>query len=309
MEETMFKKILVPLDGSDLAERAVEPAMTIAGQQEGGEVILLSVPIYKDILVPTTSGFDLLLPDQSLEQFREDVESYLNEVKAAWDRSGAQVQTLIKDGDVASVIVDTAEELGVDLIMMTTHGYSGFSRWLLGSVTERVLRSAACPVLAIREKRPLTNILITLDGSKLAETALEPGIEIARALGGSVTLLQVDTDANLGALELSMLELAEAGMSRHVQKVMSEDHLINYLNKTADKYRSEDLTIETVVMEGTPARAILDFTEAEEIDLIVMTTHGRTGLRRWVYGSVTEKVLRGTDAAMLIIRSAEEHLT
>lgn len=305
----MFKKILVPLDGSDLAERALEPALAIACQHEGSEVILLSVPIYKEILVPTAAGFDLMLPDQSLEHFRHDVETYLEEVKTAWKRPGTRLRTIIEGGDVASVIVDTADELNVDLIMMTTHGYSGFSRWLLGSVTERVLRSAPCPVLAIRQKRPLTNILITLDGSLLAETALEPGMELARLLGGKVTLLQVDQDANLGAIELSMLELAEAGLSHQIQKEIGGDHLIGYLNKVAAPYRQEGLSVETVVMEGTPARNILDFTDAEEFDLIVMSTHGRSGLKRWVYGSVTEKVLRGTDAAMLIIRSDEDQLT
>lgn len=304
----MFKKILVPLDGSDLAERALEPALALADQQAESEVILLSVPVYRDILVPSSAGFDLLLPDQSLDQFRDDVETYLEDVKSGWKRPNTQLQTIVADGDVASVIVDTAEEEDVDLIVMTTHGYSGFSRWLLGSVTERVLRSAPCPVLAIREKRPLANILITLDGSGLAETALAPGMEIARLLGGHVTLLEVDQEANLGAIELSMLEVAEAGLSRHVQKGSGDDHLINYLNHTADKYRSQGLSVETVVMEGEPARSILDFAEAQEIDLIVMTTHGRTGLKRWVYGSVTEKVLRSTEAAMLIIRSAKEQL-
>lgn len=304
----MLKKILVPLDGSDLAERALEPALAIARQQQDGEIILLSVPVYKDILVPSASGFDLLLPDQSLDQFRQEVETYLNDVRSTWEQPGVHLQTMVIDGDIASVIVDTAEELAVDLIVMTTHGYSGFSRWLLGSVTERVLRSAPCPVMALRQKRPLTNILITLDGSELAETALEPGIEIARLLNGHVTLLQVDQDANLGALELSMLELAETGLSRHVREEKQDDLLVNYLNQKAEKYRREGLTMETVVMEGTPAKGILDFAEAQEIDLIVMTTHGRTGLRRWVYGSVTEKVLRGTEAAVLIIRPQEEEL-
>ncbi|NIT72769.1 universal stress protein [candidate division KSB1 bacterium] len=102
-----------------------------------------------------------------------------------------------------------------------------------------------------------------------------------------------------------MLELAEAGLSRHVQREPEDDHLVNYLNKVAKPYRQEGLTVETVVMEGTPARSILDFAEAEEVELIVMTTHGRTGLRRWVYGSVTEKVMRGTNAAVLIIRPNE----
>ena len=304
----MFKKILVPLDGSELAERALEPALNLACQEQGSEMILLSVPVYSDILVPSAAGFDMLLPDQSLEKFRQDVESYLREVKLSRKHYGTRLRTMIVDGDVASVIVDTAEAQDVDLIVMTTHGYSGFSRWLLGSVTERVLRSAPCPVLAIRDKRPLTNILITLDGSYLAETALEPGMEVARLLGGNVTLLQVDQEANLGAIELSMLEIAEAGLSRHVQHPTGDDHLINYLKRTADKYRQEGLSVETVVMEGSPARGILDFAEAEEIDLIVMTTHGRTGLRRWVYGSVTEKVLRGTEAAVLVIRPPAEQL-
>lgn len=304
----MFKKILVPLDGSGLAERALEPAMALAHQQTESEVILLTVPVYKDIFISSSAGFDLLLPDQSLDQFRQDAEAYLDEVGSVWKHSDTKLKTMIVDGDIASVIVDTAEEEAVDLIVMTTHGYSGFSRWLLGSVTERVLRGAPCPVLVIREKRPLTNIMITLDGSSLAEKALEPGMEIAHLLGGNVTLLQVDYGAELGSLEISMLDLAEAGLSRHVQQQAADDHLENYMNRAAERYREEGLSIETVIMEGTPARSIVDFAEAQEIDLIVMTTHGRTGLKRWVYGSVTEKVMRSTNAAMLIIRSQEEQL-
>lgn len=304
----MFKKILVPLDGSGLAERALEPAMALARQQSESEVILLTVPVYKDIFISTSAGFDLLLPDQSLDQFRQDAEVYLDEVSSNWKRADTRLKTMIVDGDIASVIIDTAEEEAVDLIVMTTHGYSGFSRWLLGSITERVLRSVPCPVLVIREKRPLTKIMITLDGSALAEKALEPGIEIAHLLGGNVTLLQVDQGAELGALEISMLDLAEAGLSRRVQQQAASDHMANYMNRMAGKYREEGLSIESVVIEGSPARSILDFAEAQEIDLIVMTTHGRTGLKRWVYGSVTEKVMRSTEAAMLIIRPQEEHL-
>jgi nucleotide-binding universal stress UspA family protein len=153
----------------------------------------------------------------------------------------------------------------------------------------------------VRQAIPLCKALIALDGSSLAEEALAPGLELARILGCQATLLRADQGEDLSSVEQGLLQMAGAGPCQELVEG-AEDRLSYYLECLARQHRSPELSIETVVFLAQPAEAILSYAESEEIDLIVMATHGRTGLRRWVYGSVTEKVLHQAGCAMLIVR-------
>jgi nucleotide-binding universal stress UspA family protein len=210
-------------------------------------------------------------------------------------------------GDIASTIVDLAIAENVDLITMTTHGYSGITRWMLGSVTERVLRHAPCPVLVVRCEGLPKNAVITLDGSELSESALSPGLALARLIGADVTLLFVDQTKKLGDLELNLLDAAGAGLGQQIA-LENDDSSSQYLRRIVEKYQSPSQEINSVLLGGPPAAAILDYVEREPVDLLIMATHGHTGLRRWVYGSVTEKCLHNTACAMLIVRPDEGSL-
>jgi nucleotide-binding universal stress UspA family protein len=302
----MFDKILVPLDGSELAERALEPALTIARQRRG-EAIIMRVPILQQVMMPGAAGYGYMLGDESLAAGSEECLAYLQDVQRRVGEPSLALCAKLVEGDVAGSIVDVAAKEKVDLIVMTTHGYSGLTRWMMGSVTERVLRSARCPVLVIRHATPLKEILITLDGSRLAEQALAPGLELACLLGERVTLLRVDHEDRLGALEMSLLEIAGTGLSKPIAGDVA-DRIGYYLDCMARKVQPPELALETVVVRGEPAASILDYAERNEIDLIVMATHGHTGLRRWIYGSVTHKVLCKADCAMLIVRPPDEAL-
>ena len=218
-------------------------------------------------------------------------------------RSGLALRTKVKDGDAAGVIIDTAVAENVDLIVMSTHGRSGLSRWVLGSVTEKVLRQAPCPVLVIRDTKPFSHVLITVDGSPLSEYALAPGFEVARRLGSSVTLFSVEQAEELDPRFIAELERTEKGLGQ----LASDDfyrRTETYLENLADRYEPQlDQEIQTAPRSTAPvAQSILDFIEANDIDLVVMSTHGRSGLKRWVYGSVTEKVLHGAHCAKLVVR-------
>ena len=296
----MFDKVLVPLDGSELAERALDPALAITRARDA-ELLLLSVTSYHQILPPAAAGYGLTTTDQIADLSRDDAANYLEALRCEARCSDCHIRTMVVEGDVAGRIVDTAADEGVDLIVMTTHGYSGFTRWILGSITERVLRGASCPVLVVRQAIPLCKALVALDGSSLAEEALAPGLELARLLGCQVALLRADTGEDLSSVEQGLLRMAGAGPCQELVEG-AEDRLGHYLECVARQHRSPDLPIETVVLQAQPAEAILSYAESEEVDLIVMATHGRTGLRRWVYGSVTEKVLRQAGCAMLIVR-------
>jgi nucleotide-binding universal stress UspA family protein len=294
----MFEKILVPLDGSPFAERALGPALALA--QEGqGEVILLSVPYTKQIVVEDWDNYGL---DQSLEQSQQELIEYLEGLKAKKAHPALKLRTIVTAGDEAGVIVDTALTEEIDLIVMATHGRSGFSRWMLGSITEKVLRTAPCPVLVIREDKPLSHIMITLDGSALSEVALGPGMEIASRLGSHVTLLSVEPTEMVDPKFVAELDKIEAGLGgRTVEDFYHRTE--SYLQHLAREVQADlELIVRIAPKTGPVAEAILATIETDNVDLVVMATHGRTGLKRWVYGSVTEKVMRAARCNMLIIR-------
>jgi len=302
----MFQKILVPLDGSELAERALEPALTLA-RAAGGELLLLSIPFLKHMFVEERAGMGMLLPHQSIEATRKELSAYLQRLTETRAPSEVVMKSRIGYGDEASVIVDTAVTEEIDLIVMSTHGFTGFSRWFLGSVTEKVLRSAPCPVLVIRDARPFSHVLITLDGSPLSEQALAPGFALASCYDAAVTLLQVKQEEFAPNL-IKQVEKHEQGLG----DLAGDD--INfqaeyYLKRLAEEHHHlSKQEVQTMAVTGPVATEILETIEAEAVDLLVMSTHGRTGLRRWVYGSITEKVMRQANCSMLIIRPPAETL-
>ena len=303
----MFKKILVPLDGSKLSERALDPALALA-QQVGGEVILLSVPVLKHMFVLDKAGYGLLLPDDSRKDSQRELTEYLQTLAKSQTHPEFTLRTELINGDAASVIVDTAVAENVDLIVMSTHGRSGFQHLMLGSVTERVLHRAPCPVLIVRSSQPITRVLIPLDGSALAESALEPGFEIATNLGCQTTLFNVIEHFYVNPEVADQLESVEEGLGRQLEESLFTK---NEASLQIIKQRYEHMVgqeIHVALAEGPTAQRILEYAKGGHIDLIVMATHGRTGLRRWLYGSVTEKVLRGAHCHMLVVRPPDHQL-
>ncbi len=305
----MFNKVLVPLDGSELAESALDPALTLA-QQVKGEVVLLSVPILKHMFVTGRNGYTLMLPEDSLAESEQELMGYLQTIVQDRAHSDVSFRMEVINGDEASVIVETAGAENVDLIVMSTHGYSGLSRWMLGSITEKVLRAAPCPVLVMRSTDPISRILITLDGSELAEYSLEPGLEISRRLGGEATLLRVEHSLgpHLPRFRQRQKETRETSRVEDELPLKIYQTARDYLESLVMIHKATGQHIETAVSFDFPADGILNFAERNQTDLIVMSTHGRTGLAHWVYGSITEKVLRGANCSMLIVRPPTDQL-
>jgi nucleotide-binding universal stress UspA family protein len=161
----MFKKILVPLGGSHLSQRSLEPALVLS-RQTGAELLLVSVP--------TADTLSFAVSEARQRALAQDASFYLETIRKSNEQPQFSIRTQVP---------------GVDLIIMSTHGYSDLTRWVPGSVTEKVLRSAPCPVLAIRAARQPQRILITLDGSPLAERASESGLSLAQSLQAGVTML------------------------------------------------------------------------------------------------------------------------
>ncbi|WP_374685888.1 universal stress protein [Promineifilum sp.] len=291
---TRLKRFLVPLDGSPLAECALPVARELARRTKGSLVLLRS-PEYVEAQLPSAVEFSMYLPQgRDLTDYyhnvREETEHYLAGVAK---RVGADVavETLVEEGERAGAIVDAAADENIDLIVMTTHGRTGLSRWVMGSVAERVLHEAPCPVLILRSGHAcagdsqkaasaLRSILIPLDGSPLAEEVLPMGLALAEALDGAVTLL----------------------------RVQPPDPSDGYLESVTARYGDLDVRLraETLIRADTGssavAQAILDYAEQNDVGLIAMSTHGRSGLQRWVYGSVTQKLVGHSNRAMLVVR-------
>ncbi len=275
----MTQKILVPLDGSESAEQALTMALDISRQSNSELIVLRATPI----VPPTSVGspdmmtdYNYLESQELTETFHTQTKTYLESIAANYGDRAPALRTIAELGDPATVIVDMAGEENVNLIIMSTHGHSGMEHLMLGSVTERVLHGAPCPVLVVRDARPLSSILVTLDGSELSESALAPALNTARLLNGQITLLHVE--------------------EKHHQSGQA------YLDSVATRFNDSDVPVTTALAHGSPVTQILDYVRAHAIDMVVMSTHGRSGIRRWLHGSVSEKVLRDAPCAVLIVR-------
>lgn len=297
-----FNKILVPLDGSQLAELALKPALQVA-QAAQAELILLRsmIPVYTTM--PVVAGeYEWAWPEYAREQVRSEAREYLEAVRNRYTQANLALRTLAVEGDAASMILDVAEEEDVDLIVMAPHGWSGANKLLLGSVTERVLHQATCPVFVVRTAQPIARVLLTLDGSPLAETAVAPGLALAEALGARTTLLAINEPITVSSklgLQQKWQSSAEGQQAQQQNRTEKEQYLRYVVARFGDELENE---IAYEVIEGPPVEKILEFADLHGIDLIVMSTHGRTGLRRWLYGSVTARVMRSSQSSMLIIR-------
>jgi nucleotide-binding universal stress UspA family protein len=300
----MFNKILVPLDGSTIAEQAIAPAMALAKAIEGKVILLRSlIPVYATMPV-VAYEYAWAWSDNGPEVDRQESRRYLETVEQSCQQAGVSLQTAVREGDAASVIVDMASEEKVDLIVMSAHGQAGVRPWLLGSVTERVLHGAHCPVLLVRSPDPISRIAITLDGSTLAESALGPGLELAAKLGARVTLLRVNEPIATPARPGPAKGNGRGNNSTPTPRLPLHlrDSCEAYLEEVVAAYNLTSPAVQTAVIDGPAVDSILEFAKLYGINLLVMSTHGRSGLRRWLYGSVTAKIMRGTSASMLIIR-------
>lgn len=299
----MFKRILIPLDGSRLAEQALEPALRIA-QSAFGELILMRVPVYAESHAPDYLVQDPIIAFADTVSLPGSAVDYLQNLREANVRPNLTLRCFLGEGDRAGAIINAAQSEQVDLIVMSTQGRTGFSRWVFGSVSSRVLSHAPCPVLVFHKPSLIEHILITLDGSLLAEQALEPGLALAKVFGSRVTLLRVllvpDIRPNQSASQ------GGAGRSTASPQEENQNALAQrYLHDLIAIQGAGSVKVKGMVISGQVATSILDFATEQNIDLIAMTTHGRTGLRRWVYGSVTEKVLYGSGRAILVVRQPE----
>jgi nucleotide-binding universal stress UspA family protein len=282
----MYRRILVPLDGSSLAE-AVLPYVTSLGLALGAEVQLLRVTHPSAAFLNDDESYVSADIYQLLLDADEQVASeYLRGVANGLRKVGLTVQTSVVYGPPAEVIIDAVRGVEDTMVMMTTHGRRGLARLAMGSVAEVVVRKTAVPVFLVRsleeQRHALDSIIVPLDGSSTSEAVL-PCIEaLAPALNANVLLVRT--------LEHDDMPDATA-----------------YLASVAVRLRLAGIReVCTWVTPGPPDKAIEYLAELEQASFIAIATHGRSGLRRWLLGSVAEEVIHTAAVPTLVIRGAGE---
>ena len=213
----------------------------------------------------------------------------------------------VEQGSPAELIIEKAAADKATLIAMTTHGRSGLNRWLLGSVAEKVLRTTTNPLLLVRanhegksgEQASVKSIVVPLDGSELAETVLPTVVRIAKKLGPEVFLIRAYSNP------YSPFISGGGHYAVNVDELMKDirDQARNYLEAKMAELRKRGVEqISYLLQEGVAADEIVSVADHTPESLIVMCSHGRSGVKRWVLGSVTETVVRHSSSPVLVIR-------
>jgi nucleotide-binding universal stress UspA family protein len=319
----MFQRIVVPLDGSILAEQALPVAARIA-RASGASLILLRVLI---ALPGPDQGLTWGMPVNGQvvsDEERAGATAYLSHVEDLDDLEGLGVATEVAEGDVAHTILSVAQDQQADLIVMSSHGYTGLRHWALGSVAENVARHSPVPVFVLRDmtgssaalqtRDHIVRVVVAVDGSIRAEAALPSAVSLAVALA-------YPAHAELHLARVLPLAYSEEKIAVQSDRaaLKARDYLSSLEERICRQYKEAAMlsTITaSVSLDVDIAGALVDLAEKGIVgedgkrlggyDVIVMGTHGRGGLQRWMLGSVTERVLHRTKLPLLVVHTGHK---
>jgi nucleotide-binding universal stress UspA family protein len=273
----MYKNVLVALDGSRNSEN----------------VLPYAIP-----LVRTTAASATLvhvLPGESRASDAGAL-SYLGTIATAFRQKGIDVEQRVLHGDPALEILGVVAALRADLLTLTTHGRGGGTRWIFGSVAHKVLGACPCPLLVVRGLEAphpeIRRVVVPLDGSAASAAALPHARVFARAFKARLQFLFVASEYGIEAKDSKLRRWME-----HEKREMEARF-------KALSAEIRDLESDSLTLEGDPATRILELSEAREPAIIVMGSHGRTGLKRWAFGSVADKVLQAAKTPVLVASQA-----
>ncbi|HXF50280.1 MAG TPA: universal stress protein [Dehalococcoidia bacterium] len=285
--------IVVPVDGSELSERAIPVAVALA---RGLSATLHLLTVWEPEDHDLERHFPALASDlaKAAEKYYGD---YL--ARVAGKAEGVPVVAEVRSGRPAEQILAYAAEKGARFVVMSTHGRSGLSRWWYGSVADRIVHTSSTPVVvvgpnALRDAAyAIRHIATPLDGSTLSESAIPTAVELAAALRARLTLVR----AVRWAAQAYPYTLPEAYVPQLDAEL--EAGAQAYLQAVRGGVETS-VTIDTAVVRGAIAESLMEFCEREGVDLVVMSTHGRSGLARATLGSVADRLLHGPCPVALI---------
>jgi nucleotide-binding universal stress UspA family protein len=306
-EVTIPRTILVPVDGSHFAEHALPYGIAIA-RHTGAALHVALVHVPTEVSAPAYPLAEVL-EARALED-RDREAGYMEGLVERLRSAGVTVHPALLRGHVSDALSHYVDEQEIDVVVMTTHGRGGLQRAWLGSTTDGMVRHCRVPLLLIRPSDQTREIgppgdiafhriLAALDGSETAERALAGAVRLGITADATVTLLHVMQPAVPAATPYlpHTIQLTQDEMAAR------EAHHRGYLESVAGSAALAGREVQTRLMvDYEPAAAVLDVAEADDADLIVVGTHGRGGLRRMLLGSVADKVIRGTQRAVLVHR-------
>lgn len=314
----MFQRIVVPLDESALAERAIPVAGRIARASGGSILLLRVVALPADDLWESGDRRATFAEVAEAEYSRAEI--YLQEIAHSESLKGIKVDTEVVSRSPARRILEVSRANKADLIVLSSHGYTGIRRWVMGSVARQVVRHSTIPVLLLRpevhhpsylarKEEGTLSVMVPLDGSPQAEEALAPAAFLSAQL----------SRPDQGTLHLvNVLPLNDPLMYAYVDQKETQQEMETYLNKVRQRLLQEEEIVDhisittSVTVNPDVAHALVELAEGEngveqdkdvpDCDLIVIATHGHGGVARWIMGSVAERVLDATKLPLLIVR-------
>ena len=297
----MFRKMLVPLDVSELSEVTFNYANELAGRFHGLEVILFHVCSDKG-----TISLHRTYVENSAEKIRA-------EVQERSENKDIKIRGEILFGTPADEITKFAEKNDIDLILMASHGRSGINRWAMGSVAYKVLRQSKVPVLIVRagieeaiimDQLPERRILVALDGTKSAEAILPQVEAMAQQWGKDVVqviLLRTCEPHTVSSDYPSDLDVSwEARVSQENLKCKLVSG--SYLANIEKRFRDAGIKVRSELPLGNPSQEIINSSAKNRANLIAMVIHGRSGISQWAYGNTAEEVMIGAHTPIMLVR-------
>lgn len=300
-----IRSLLVPLDGSPFAEQALPWAAEIARASRARLRLALvhqvpSPPPLDEISSRLYTKIELALRKSEREYLRKTAERLRGEHEV-------QIARVMLQGAPAPALAEYVRDIGVDLVVMTTHGLGGIRRAWLGSVADRLVRSLEVPMLLIRpreettpgEAPPVREILVALDGSRRAESVLAPAAALARVWGVRLVLLQVVHPFVLTTRPPTVFPM---GFDEELSRLARQEAQ-DYLDGIVEQLAEGGVDASSAAVLGSRAfDAIQDTARAPGTGMIALATHGRGGVRRLVLGSVADKLVRGGELPVLVTR-------
>lgn len=295
----MFKKILHPTDFSEVALRAFEQAVAMALRHDAKLQLLHAVVLHEYDKTAVEKG--MLKINEAYVSLRRELQSQMEEIVNQSEIANDMCSLVIKRGfGAGEVILEEAEECGADLIVMGTHGHSPIRHFFLGSVAEKVVRYAPCPVMVLGRKEDtpgrFENILLPVDFSEASHRAAETAIELAKKHKARLNLLHIYQNVvppvyyeytdNPFEWDPELEQRGEAALAKFISN-----------------HHTKGIEIVSHLTEGRVARTIIELANRESMDLIVMGTAGLTGVHHFLLGSITEKVLRRAEVPVLTVRA------
>ena len=290
----MIENILVPVDGSSVSAQALPVAAMLAATLQSRLTLLRVLDSPKD-----ASGLD----QAGAESFQTQP-LFDSELKLLASLN-VSAECFVQHGKPAAAIMQYARREHMGLIVMATHGRSGLTRMVFGSVTDAVVQQCEIPLVVVRASEPpgpahsrIRRILVPLDGSELAESAIGHAAALAKPMGADVVLFSIwDTFG----CELSIYPRDEVEAEMHERHAAAKQYLI----AQTEKLTAQGVSARWQLKSGLVVEEIIGTAQKQDVDLIVMSTHARRGFDRWVEGTVAGEVLRGSPVPVMLIRMTE----